>query len=132
LPERLSPVERTREEAAGQARELLVVARRPEHVALEVVAEIEIRCRFPGGMRELERHRRHPLRVARNEMQPGPDVGEQLSEVERAVYRVDSAHVQELARPLEMPERGIESRQAVAVPLHGHRISPRAGTSPAP
>src|SRR5262249_13097532 len=77
-------------------------------------AEVEPARRLPGGMAEVERHRDHALRVARNQVHLGREIRERALVVERPVHGVDAADVEQLAGAFQMVERRIQRGHPVS------------------
>jgi hypothetical protein len=78
LPQRASAIQRLREHATGQALELPVAAWPRQRRMTDVEVDVEVRIVHPHRAPLVERHEGQPLSVARHQVQPGDDLGDQF------------------------------------------------------
>ena len=120
-PERPVEVERLREDLADEVAELRHRARPGQRHVLHVPAEVEARVVAPLGVREAERHPRHALAKARDEVEPRVDVLEQrvvagglaLDDHRAADVDVDRARARPGARTCPTPTGAAGARSRV-------------------
>ena len=116
LPQRLLAVELLREHAPGEPAQLLVARGRRQRGVAHVVADVEVRVVDPHGRDGAERREREPLAVARDEVQAGVDVRDEVVvRRRRALEEQHGAHVHVGAVLLESQKGGVEAGQPVGV-----------------